>query len=283
MPPALPPIPARRIQRPRTRTVLPAGSSWPAFQRRSIAPRQACSGSVARARPRPAAGSRSRTTSHPLRSGSRAAQRSRSAARASAAAPSPSTSAPRASDTTAFRGTAASTSTAIAPAGAPKCRRPVARPAPYDIGTSSAAAGIRAAAGSGPLGLPPAAGRHRDLLQRLHEHDVDDRAALVALEVEFGDDRALERVHVARGDPVQRVDQHVALADGAAAELREVGAQLLVGGEDVLLDEILDHAMASSRGTGETRLPVKVEPVVPVRRADRYWPAADSGRSTSTR
>src|SRR5688500_16159929 len=285
IPPGLPPRPARRTHRPCTRACVPARTPSPAPQRRSIDPRHAESTTTARARPRPDAGSRSRTSSETRPSGRSAAQRHLSWASASAAAATPTTNAPSERGNLGSR-RRSSTAAMIAatPAGAPKCRRPVARPAPYVIGTSTPAGGITAGGRrSGALGLPPAARCHGHLLQRFHQHDVDHGAALVALEVEFGDDGALERVHVSRGNAIEGVDQHVALADRTPAELGKVAAQPLVGGENVLLDEVLDHAMASSRSAGETRPPVNVEPVVPERRTIRYCPASEAGTSTSTR
>jgi len=77
-----------------------------------------------------------------------------------------------------------------------------------------------------------------------------------------------------------RLRAKVVPAQLAPAERRKVRPEGVVGRGDVVLDQIPNHTTAKA---GMTTAPVKVEPVVPVRRAVRYCPALLAGRSSNTR
>ena len=68
---------------------------------------------------------------------------------------------------------------------------------------------------------------------------------------------------VPRWDPIESEGQDVLPAELAATEGREMETQGVVGSDDVLFHQILDHSNASA---GRTTDPVKVDPVVPVSR-----------------
>src|SRR5690606_11632584 len=125
--------------------------------------------------------------------------------------------------------------------------------------------------------------RSADAPQCVHHGHVDQRAILVLVQIEIGDDRPLLRTDVARRDPVERIDVGIRPADIAAAEVGEVASQLVVRRKDVLFDEVSDHTTASWLGAPATGVPVKVEPVVPVRRTVWYSPTDACGRSRRTR
>ena len=68
---------------------------------------------------------------------------------------------------------------------------------------------------------------------------------------------------IAGRDPVEGVDQHVLAADLATAEFGETRSYPRVRLAHMCLDEVPDHNTTSPAPAGA---PVKVEPVVPVRR-----------------
>ncbi len=86
-----------------------------------------------------------------------------------------------------------------------------------------------------------------------------------------GHDRSGAAGHVAWRDAVEREDERILAADVAAAETRESASAARRRPHDVIFRDVSDHSTASE---GATTAPVKVEPVVPVRRTEWYSPAA---------
>src|SRR5437868_5657818 len=123
-------------------------------------------------------------------------------------------------------------------------------------------------------GPRPAAGRQPHLAESLEQRHVELGFLLVAVEPQLHQHLALRRGHVARGQPVEGVYQHVAAARVAAAEPRQLGAQLRVLALHHLVRHVRYPTTASSWPTVRA---AKVEPVVPVKRTMRYDPIHWSG------
>src|SRR5205807_2278778 len=123
-------------------------------------------------------------------------------------------------------------------------------------------------------GPRPAAGRQPHLAESLEQRHVELGFLLVAVEPQLHQHLALRRGHVARGQPVEGVYQHVAAARVAAAEPRQLRAQLRVLALHHLVRHVRYPTTASSWPTVRA---AKVEPVVPVKRTMRYDPIHWSG------
>jgi hypothetical protein len=104
---------------------------------------------------------------------------------------------------------------------------------------------------------------HRNLAQCLHDHDLDGSPTLLLLEIDLRYHGAFPAGYVPGRDTIERKGQYVLPAEIAATECGKVGPQSVVGGYDVILDQVLDHSTANA---GVTTVPVNVDPVVPVRR-----------------
>src|SRR5215208_4238939 len=165
----------------------------------------------------------------------------------------------------------ANTTTAITPTGAVKCKRPVARPAPYTDVRRSGGRSLTGLAGRlGGGSFPRAATRsHRDLAESFHDDDFDGGAALLLLQADLRHDRAFPPRDIPGRNPVERERQHVVPAQPATTECGKMRPQRLVRGQNVVLDQVLDHSTANA---GRTTEAVNVEPVVPVRRTRTYSP-----------
>src|SRR5437588_951947 len=123
-------------------------------------------------------------------------------------------------------------------------------------------------------GPRPAAGRQPHLAESLEQRHVELGFLLVAVEPQLHQHLALRRGHVARGQPVEGVYQHVAAARVAAAEPRQLGAQLRV----LALHHLVRHVRyPTTANSCPTVRAAKVEPVVPVKRTMRYDPIHWSG------
>jgi hypothetical protein len=121
---------------------------------------------------------------------------------------------------------------------------------------------------------------HGNLSQGLHHDHLYSSAALFLFQAHLGYDRALAPRHIARWEPIQCKGQDVVAAELAGTKCREVRPQRIVRRCDVILDQVLDHSTAKA---GVKTAPVKVDPVVPVRRMVWYWPTALAGRSSRTK
>ncbi len=120
--------------------------------------------------------------------------------------------------------------------------------------------------------LVPAARRHRNLSQPFHDDDLYGSPALLLFQGYLGDDGAFPARYVPGRDPVQGEGEHILPAEIAPAECGEMWSQGLVRRGDVIFHQILDHRTANAGGTtapAETTEPVKVDPVLPVRRT--WW------------
>src|SRR4051812_20343749 len=159
----------------------------------------------------------------------------------------------------------ANTTTTITPNGAVKCKRPIARPAPYTNVSRSGGRSLMALARWFRGGSLPrtATRRDRDLAEGFHDDHFDSRPALLPFQTDLRHYRPFPAGDVSRRNPVEREGQHIVAAELAATEGRKMGPQGFVGRENVILDQVLDHSTASDGWTTE---PVNVEPVVPVRR-----------------
>ena len=111
--------------------------------------------------------------------------------------------------------------------------------------------------------VPVAARRQGDAPQGVHHGDVDGGAILFLLEIELGHNRSRHAGDVPRWDAVEGIDEGVVATDLAAAEFGEMRPQRIVGGDDVLFRHVSNHNTANE---AVATAPVKVEPVVPVRR-----------------
>src|SRR5215210_4006634 len=102
--------------------------------------------------------------------------------------------------------------------GAPKCKRPVARPAPYTIANKMGGRSLT----TGPSELRRtsttlAAGRYRDLAERLHHNDLDGSPALLPFETHLGHDCAFATRDIPGRHPVESVSHDIVAAQLAAA------------------------------------------------------------------
>lgn len=85
------------------------------------------------------------------------------------------------------------------------------------------------------------------------------------VEGNLGDHRSLERRHVARGQPVQRINDDVGATHLAPAELREMRPEGIVRLDGMIFHRILEfHSTAIA--CFARMVPVNVDPVVPVNR-----------------
>ena len=242
--------PARRpasAPRPRLRTRRCTGSTC-------TRPPSIAAGSASRTVRRDAAGREARGAAIPIRH--------------------PASSPPARPSTTARRGAAASgRRTRQRPRRAAAARRPGSRNAEGRSRDRPRSPSVKSSAGRGFT--PPAAdqvgcglpARRSAAPPRscaaLHHGHVDGRPALLLFQADLGDDRARQTGDVPRGDPVQRVDQHVVPAHVAAAEFREMRPQRTRRRRGRAPRPVVDHRTASA---GVTTAPVKVDPVVPVSR-----------------
>src|SRR6185503_18872970 len=138
--------------------------------------------------------------------------------------------------------------------------------------------GLTAAAPSRFPGASLLAARSQShLSDPFHEGDLDRRAVLILVQVHFGDHRTFSPANVARGQPVQRIDQHVLSAGLAATEIGKPVPDFRIQLAGMLFDQVADHSTARD---GFVTVPVKVEPVVPVSWTCWYSPVASGGKST---
>ena len=128
--------------------------------------------------------------------------------------------------------------------------------------------------------MPVATGCQSDAPQRIHHGDVDGSAVLFLLEIQLGDDRTRQTGDVPRRDAVEGENEGVVATNLAAAECGKMRPQGVVRRNDVLLRDVSYHNTANE---GAATAPVKVEPVVPVRRTEWYSPTESAGSSRRTR
>src|SRR5688572_3407708 len=275
--------PGRGTHRATTAAVSPAATGRPCGHIAPTGSRQPLVGCSNSLPPVESTGSSNRTSSRSCPTGSCAAHRPASPTHAILALRWPS-SAPAASMMPRPRRTMQATASIIAatPNTAGKCKRPVARPAPYAtvsrIGGRSLTAPLHLArSGSSSPATP---GRDRYLAQCLHHNHLDGGSALLFLQAHFRDDRSLPTRDIARRNPIQRESQHVVPAEVATTVGWKKRPQSIVGRGNMVFDQVLYHRTASWACSAA---PVNVEPVVPVKRTVWYSPTDERGRSTRTR
>src|SRR6478736_2174251 len=257
---------------PFTRTARPTSTAAPSGQRTSVAPPHPAPTTSASTLPSCTGGGSigiSISSTAPRRSTDR--QVDASPSHAMTAEKRPIARAPRRSGANGLFRTnhPRPTSANITGHGSRKRERPVARPAPKAMTSSTTGGGLTAPSGTRSLRQGArggtAARRRGNLPEPLHQDHVDVRPPLAELELDLGDHPAPLGGHVLGGEAVQCEDLDVVSAEGAAAELREAGPEVLVVLRHMLVDDVADHRTARA-GISDRSSPVKVEPVVPERR-----------------
>src|SRR3954465_9437493 len=103
--------------------------------------------------------------------------------------------------------------------GAPKCKRPVARPAPYTVANKMGGRSLTTEPSElRRTSTTLAAGRYGDLAECLHHNDLDGSPALLLFETHLGHDCPFATRDIPRRHPIESVSHDVVAAQLAATE-----------------------------------------------------------------